>query len=64
MIRAAKLGEGIEKVVVAGHAGGRYETAHGECVDQRVEEVLVLVGVRSGNFAVSAARIARLDERK
>src|ERR1041384_1538751 len=26
--------------------------------------MLVLIGVRSGNFAASAARIARLDERK
>ncbi|MBA0085539.1 MAG: hypothetical protein HRJ53_11130 [Acidobacteria bacterium Pan2503] len=54
VIGAAELCERIEEVVVSRYAGGRNETAHGEGVDQRVEEMLILVSVGCGDLAASA----------
>src|SRR5215472_18520572 len=54
MIGAAELCERIEEVVVSRYTGRRNETARGEGVDQRVEEMLILVSVGCGDLAASA----------
>src|SRR5271155_6260283 len=69
---AVKFRESIEEMIVAADAGRWDETAHGECVNERVIEMLILIGMSRGDVAVAAYRLrretvrhgARLGERK
>ncbi len=53
---AAEFPERIEEMIVAAFAARGNEAAHREGVDQRVVEMLIVVGMFGGNFALAARR--------
>src|SRR5215470_7855110 len=59
VIRTAEFGEGVEEVIMRGHSGRRYETAHREGVHERVEKMLVSVRGCSRDVAICAVRLCR-----
>jgi hypothetical protein len=59
-IGATEFLEGTEEMVMPGITLGRDKTAHGEGVDQRIVELLVLIDGRGRNRILAASRrIAR-----
>ncbi len=56
---AVEFREGVEEMIVAADAGGGDETAHGECVNERVVEMLIGHGVSGGDIAVAADGLRR-----
>ena len=68
---AVEFGEGVEEMIVGADAGAGDETAHGECVNERVVEMLIGEGMSGGEIAVAADGLrreavrhgARLEER-
>src|SRR6266576_82654 len=60
MIGAAERCERIEEMVVSRYAGRRNETAHGEGVDQCVEQMLILIGVCGGDCTASTVCFVRI----
>ncbi len=57
LMDAAEAVEGVKKLIVSANPGGRNEVAHGECVDQRVIEMLVFQSIAHGNCARSTCRL-------
>ena len=51
--------EGVEEMIVGADAGGGHETAHGECVNERVVEMLIRSGESRGDIAVAADGLRR-----
>src|SRR5271155_878554 len=51
---AVEFREGVEEMIVGADSGGGDETAHGKCVNERVVEMLIRVGVSGGGVAVAA----------